>query len=85
MVSFVNPAYSKSESPFCFRNSDKPVQSSNVASFDIVSLAAVRLWITSFWDWGLRVESFWWGVVAALIISLINWVFGILLRPKTKD
>ena len=42
-------------------------------------------WITSFWSWGLRVEDFWWGVVAAIIISLINWVFGIILRPKKKD
>ena len=39
-------------------------------------------WITSGWGWGLRVEEFWWGVVAALIISLINWIFGIILRPK---
>ncbi len=42
-------------------------------------------WITGFWDWGLRVESFWWGVVAALLISLINWFFGIILRPKKRD
>jgi len=41
-------------------------------------------WITSFWNWGLRVEDFWWGVVAALIISLINWIFGIFLRPQQK-
>ena len=39
-------------------------------------------WITSLWNWGLRVEDFWWGVVAALIISLINWIFGIILRPS---
>ncbi len=39
-------------------------------------------WITSSWSWGLRVESFWWGVVAAIIISLINWIFGIILRPQ---
>lgn len=42
-------------------------------------------WFTSFWDWGLRVESFWWGVVAAIIIALINWVFGLILRPRKKD
>jgi len=42
-------------------------------------------WITSFWSWGLRVEDFWWGLVAAIIISLINWVFGIILRPKKQD
>lgn len=42
-------------------------------------------WITSFWNFGLRVEDFWWGVVAALIISLINWIFGIILRPRRED
>lgn len=42
-------------------------------------------WLTSFWNFGLRVEDFWWGLVAAIIISLINWVFGIILRPKRKD
>lgn len=42
-------------------------------------------WLTHWWQWGLRVEDFWWGVVAALIISLINWVFGLFLRPQRKD
>lgn len=42
-------------------------------------------WITGFWNWGLRVEDFWWGVVAAIIISIINWVFGIILRPRSKS
>jgi putative membrane protein len=41
-------------------------------------------WLTHWWNWGLRVEDFWWGVLAAIIITLINWVFGIILRPK-KD
>lgn len=48
-------------------------------------LLLVTAWLTSWWNWGLSVESFWWGVVAALIISLINWVFGIILRPQTRD
>ena len=39
-------------------------------------------WFTHWWDWGLRVEHFWWGVVAAVVISLINWVFGAILRPQ---
>lgn len=42
----------------------------------------ITAWITSSWGWGLTVESFWWGVVAAFLISLINWVFGIILRPQ---
>jgi putative membrane protein len=36
------------------------------------------------WGWGLRVENFWWGVVAALLIAIINWLFGILLRPHHR-
>lgn len=40
--------------------------------------------ITSSWGWGLTVEHFWWGVVAALLISIINWIFGIVLRPQRK-
>ncbi|MER7797557.1 phage holin family protein [Microbacterium sp. NPDC096154] len=40
--------------------------------------------ITSSWGWGLTVESFWWGVVAALLISVINGVFGVILRPQKK-
>ncbi|MGP3533665.1 phage holin family protein [Microbacterium sp. RD1] len=39
-------------------------------------------WITSLWDFGLRVEHFWWGVVAALIITVINWILGVILLPK---
>lgn len=42
-------------------------------------------WFTQWWQWGLRVEYFWWGVVAALVISIINWIFGIILRPQRKE
>lgn len=42
-------------------------------------------WFTEWWGWGLTVESFWLGVVAALVISIINFVFGIILRPQTKE
>ncbi len=44
----------------------------------------ITAWFTHWWSWGLRVEDFWLGVVAALVISLINWVFGIILRPQSK-
>ena len=42
-------------------------------------------WITSFWGWGLTVGDFWWGVLAALLITIINWIFGIILRPQRDD
>ncbi len=41
-------------------------------------------WITSGFGWGLTVGHFWWGVVAALIISVINGIFGFILRPQSK-
>lgn len=44
----------------------------------------ITAWFTASWAWGLRVEDFWLGVVAAVLISLINWVFGIFLRPRLK-
>jgi len=44
----------------------------------------ITAWLTHWWSWGLRVESFWWGVLAALLITLINWFFGILLRPQRR-
>lgn len=42
----------------------------------------ITAWLTHWFAWGLRVESFGWGIVAALVISVINWIFGILLRPQ---
>jgi putative membrane protein len=41
-------------------------------------------WLTHWWSWGLRVEDFWWGILAALVITLINWVAGIFFRPKRR-
>ena len=41
-------------------------------------------WFTHWWSWGLRVEDFWWGIVAGIVISLINWIFGIILRPQAR-
>lgn len=42
-------------------------------------------WITSGFGWGLTVGDFWWGVLAALIISVINGLFGFILRPQNKN
>lgn len=44
----------------------------------------ITAWITSGFSWGLTVESFWWGVVAAFLISVINAIFGAILRPQEK-
>ncbi|GAA2894387.1 phage holin family protein [Microbacterium esteraromaticum] len=44
----------------------------------------ITAWITSAFSWGLTVDSFWWGVVAAFLISIINAIFGAVLRPQEK-
>lgn len=30
---------------------------------------------------GLEVDGFWWGVWGALVLALLNWLIGIVLRP----
>ena len=42
-------------------------------------------WISSLIGFGLTVDSFWWGVLGALVLGLISWLIGILLRPLIKD
>jgi len=38
-------------------------------------------WISSLIGFGLVVDGFWWGVLGALVLGLIGWLIGILLRP----
>jgi putative membrane protein len=42
-------------------------------------------WISSLIGFGLTVDGFWWGVLGALVLGLISWLIGILLRPLVKD
>lgn len=44
----------------------------------------ITAWITSAFNWRLTVESFWWAVVAAFLISVINAILGAILRPQEK-
>jgi putative membrane protein len=38
-------------------------------------------WISSLIGFGLVVDGFWWGVLGALVLGLISWLIGIILRP----
>jgi putative membrane protein len=38
-------------------------------------------WISDLLGFGLDVDGFWWGVLAALVMAIINWVLGLVLRP----
>jgi putative membrane protein len=41
-------------------------------------------WISGLIGFGLHVESFWWGVLGALVLGLISWLIGLIVRPS-KD
>ena len=41
-------------------------------------------WISSLTGFGLSVETFWWGVLGALLLGVIAWFIGIIFRPLTK-
>ena len=61
-----------------------------ILTFGLISLIVngfllwLTAWITSGFGWGLTVGDFWWGVVAALLIAIINGIFGFILRPQNK-
>ena len=40
-------------------------------------------WISGLLGFGLVVDSFWWGVLGALVLGIISWLFGLLVRPVT--
>lgn len=41
-------------------------------------------WISTLIGFGLSVESFWWGVLGALVLGVIAWLIGIIFRPLTR-
>lgn len=61
-----------------------------ILTFGLISLIVngfllwLTAWITSGFGWGLTVGDFWWGVLAALLIAIINGIFGFILRPQSK-
>jgi len=38
-------------------------------------------WISSLIGFGLVVDGFWWGVLGALVLGLISWLIGLVVRP----
>ncbi len=47
-------------------------------------LLLLAAWLSSLFGFGLQVESFWVGVLGALVLGLISWLIGVLLRPIMK-
>ena len=44
-------------------------------------LLLIVQWISSLLGFGLVVESFWWGVLGAIVLGFIGWILGLVFRP----
>lgn len=44
-------------------------------------LLLLTAWISGLFGLGLVIDGFWWGVLGALVLALVNWFIGLLLRP----
>lgn len=40
-------------------------------------------WISSLIGFGLVVDGFWWGVLGAIVLGLLSWLIGLVLRLVT--
>ncbi|WP_125100419.1 phage holin family protein [Leucobacter chromiireducens] len=47
-------------------------------------MIAVVAWLSGLAGFGLEVESFWWGVLGALVLSLLSGIMNSLLGTKKK-
>lgn len=61
-----------------------------ILTFGLISLIVNGLlfllvaWLSTLAGFGLSVESFWWGVLGAVLLGVIVWLIGIILRPITR-
>ncbi|MDR6611500.1 MULTISPECIES: phage holin family protein [unclassified Leifsonia] len=42
-------------------------------------------WISDAMGFGLHIDGFWWGVLGALVLGIIAWLLGLLIRPVRRD
>ena len=47
-------------------------------------LLMLGAWVTSLFGFGLVVEDFWWGVLGALVLSIISGLLNLILRPLMR-
>ncbi|WP_460517111.1 phage holin family protein [Humibacter antri] len=47
-------------------------------------LLLIVSWISDAMGFGLRVDGFWDGVWAALILAIISWLLGLIFRPVMR-
>ena len=47
-------------------------------------MVMLTAWITEAADWGLRVNGFWWAILAALLISIFSMVISVITPGRQK-
>jgi len=47
-------------------------------------LLLIVSWISGLLGFGLTVDGFWWGVLGALVLGLISWLIGLIVRPSSS-
>ena len=48
-------------------------------------LLLITAGVTSWFGFGLTIDGFWWGVLGALVLGIINWIFGAILKPQLNE
>ncbi len=47
-------------------------------------LLLIVAWISDAMGFGLHIDGFWWGVLGALVLGIIAWLIGLVLRPLSR-
>ncbi|WP_348789537.1 phage holin family protein [Leifsonia sp. NPDC080035] len=48
-------------------------------------LLLIVAWISDAMGFGLHIDGFWWGVLGALVLGIIAWLIGLVLRPLSRS
>jgi len=44
-------------------------------------LLGIVAWISGLAGFGLEIDGFWWGVLGALVLAVVAWLIGVVVRP----
>ncbi|KQO81076.1 MULTISPECIES: phage holin family protein [unclassified Frigoribacterium] len=48
-------------------------------------LLGIVAWISGRIGFGLEIDGFWWGVLGALVLAILAWLIGIVIRPIVES
>ncbi|WP_298229160.1 phage holin family protein [Gryllotalpicola sp.] len=54
-----------------------------VSFFVNAFLLFIVMWLSNWWGFGLHIAGFWWGVLGALVLGVVTWLAGLIVRPLT--